>query len=147
MRLVAFLAVSGDHISRVRFVALRALRNLAVDIMAHRAGNGRVLALVLFELLVLLRMAGKAGIRHVVRKRDLERGVRISVAAETSLQFEVRLSPVAVAALRDRFLYRWRMAVMAARTPDILVLPSGGCYVSRGCSMTFHTVIISQTGC
>ena len=125
MRLVAFLAVSGDHISRVRLVALRALRDLAVDIMAHRTGNGRVLALVLFELLVLLRMAGEAGIRHVVRKRDLEWGVRISVTTEASLQFEVRFSPVAVTALRDRFLDRGRVAVMTACTPYVLVLSSG----------------------
>ena len=65
MRLVAFFAVNGSHFSRVRFVALGALRDLAVDVMALGAVKGGMLALEFPELLNLLRMAGETGVRNV----------------------------------------------------------------------------------
>ena len=68
MRLVAFFAVSNDHFSRMRFMALGALRYLAVNIMTVGTVERGMLALELFKLIVLLRMAGKTCIRNLARK-------------------------------------------------------------------------------
>ena len=79
---------------------------------------------VLLQLSDLLRVAGKTGVRYIVRKRDLQGRMGVPVAAKTPLEFEVRLPHVAVAALRNGFLYGRRMAFMTTRTPHVLVLPS-----------------------
>ena len=50
MGFVAFLAVAGDLLSRVRLVALGALRNLAVNVVAEGAGELGVLARICLEL-------------------------------------------------------------------------------------------------
>ena len=55
MRLVAFFTVGDDHFSRVRFVALGALRDLAVDAVTGGTVKGGMFALEFFELLDLRR--------------------------------------------------------------------------------------------
>jgi hypothetical protein len=65
---VAFFAVGGDHFGRVRFVALGALRDLAVNVMTLGTVKGGMLALVFPELLDLRRMAGETSVRNVVCK-------------------------------------------------------------------------------
>src|SRR5512135_2549874 len=101
MRLMACFAIGGGHFRRVRLVALGTLGFLAVDIMTEGTTLGAMLALVLLQLSNLLRMAGKTGVRYIVRKRDLQGCMGVPVAAKTPLEFEVRLPHVAVAALRN----------------------------------------------
>ncbi len=71
MRLVAFPAVGGHHFSRMRFVTLDALRDLAVDVVTGRAVKSGMPALVTPELFYLLRVAGEAGIRYISIKRNV----------------------------------------------------------------------------
>lgn len=146
VRLVAFLAIGDDHFSRVRFMALGALRDLAVDIVTGGTVKGRMLALELFELIVLLRMAGETRVRDLARECYIQRRVRVLVTTETALELVMGLPHMALIALRDRLFDRWRMTLMTACTTDILVLSTRGCNISRGCCMTFRTVIVCQRG-
>jgi hypothetical protein len=146
MCLVAFLAVGDDHLRRVRLVALGALRDLAVDVVTGRTVKGGMLALVLPQLSDLLRVACDTGICYIAGKGNVQRRMRVFVATETALKVEVRLSHMAVAALRDGFLNCGRMADMTARTADVFVLSSGRCNVSRRSIMTFQTVFVCQNG-
>ena len=68
----------------------------------------------------------------------------ILMTVEATLEIEVRLPHMAVAALRNGFLHGRRMARMTARTAYFLVLPSGGRQISRRNGMTFHTVGVCQ---
>lgn len=49
MRIVTILAVGGGHFSRVRLVALGALRYLPVDVMTPGTAEGRMFAHVILE--------------------------------------------------------------------------------------------------
>ena len=75
VRLVAFFAVGDNHFSRVRLVTLRALRDLAVDVMTDGAVKGGMLALIVPELSDLLRVTGEAGIRYIVPAKEIFNGV------------------------------------------------------------------------
>ncbi len=101
-------------------------------------------ALIVLELSNLSRVAGGARIRYFACKGNVQRRMRVFVAAETALKFEVGLPHMAVAALRNRLLDCGRMADMTARTPDFLVLSSGGCYVGRWSIMTLQAVVVRQ---
>ena len=68
VRLMAFPAVGGSHFSRVRFVALGALRDLLVDAVTGGTVQVRMLAFVVPELGNLLCMAGEAGICDIACK-------------------------------------------------------------------------------
>jgi hypothetical protein len=59
---MAFIAVRGDHFSRVRFVALCALRYLPVDVMTLGTVKGCMLALILSEQPAFLPVAEPTGI-------------------------------------------------------------------------------------
>ncbi len=98
---MAFAAVSGFYIRRMRLVALKALRFLAVNVVARGAPERRMLALVLAQLLDLFGVARQAGFRQIRSESDLERRVRISMTGETALCFEMRLALVTHVALRD----------------------------------------------
>ena len=71
MGLVAFFTVSDNHVSRMRFVALGTLRDLAVDAVTGGTVKQRMLALVVSELSNLLSVAGQTGIRDIARKCDI----------------------------------------------------------------------------
>jgi len=58
-----------------------------------------VLALVRLQFLVLLGVAGEAGLGDVLAERDLEGSVRVGVARKAPFQLEVGFAFVAVAAL------------------------------------------------
>lgn len=58
VRLVAFFAISHNHITRVGLVALRALRDLAMDVMTHGTVKGGMLALKVPELCNLISVTG-----------------------------------------------------------------------------------------
>ena len=82
MCLVTFFAVGGGLLSKVSFVARGTFRNFAVSvIMAEAAGQGGMLALVVAQLYYLAGMTGYAGISYVVGKCNVERSVRIFMAA------------------------------------------------------------------
>jgi len=85
-----------------------------MDTVACGAIKGGMLALVLPELRDLLSMASGTGIRDVARKCNLQGSVRVLVAGKTIFQFEMRLSHVALVALRDRVFYCRGMTGMAA---------------------------------
>ncbi len=101
MGLVASLAVGIDHSARMRFMALQAFRNLAVHAVTGGAAQGRMFTLMLPQLSNLLGVAAQTRLGYVRCKGDLKRSVRVLVTAQTTLYFEVRLSHVALAALRD----------------------------------------------
>ncbi len=61
---MALLAVLSAHISRMGLVALRAFRLFTVNAVAGRAVERRMLALIFTQLLYLLRMTGKTGVRQ-----------------------------------------------------------------------------------
>ena len=121
MRLVTFFAISNDHLSRVRFVTLRTLRDLAVDIMAIGTILGRMFAFKLLELFVLLCVAGKTCIGNFAREGDVQRRMRVFMTAETALKFEMGLPHMALIALGNDLLDRRRMAGMTTRTTNVLV--------------------------
>ncbi len=105
-----------------------------------------MLALVFPELCDLLGVTGETRIRDIAAESNLQGRVRILVASQAGLELKVRFTHVALAALGDRLLYRWRMARMAVRTAHILMLPSGRSDVARGSCMALDTVFIGQ-GC
>lgn len=65
---MAFLAIGDCHFSRVRFMALGALRDLTVDVVACGTVQGSMLALVVPELIDLPCMAGKTSIGNITPK-------------------------------------------------------------------------------
>lgn len=65
---MAIPAISDSHFSRVRFVALGALRDLAVYTVTPGTVQGSMLTLVLPELRNLPFMACETGIRDIIRK-------------------------------------------------------------------------------
>jgi hypothetical protein len=68
---VAFFAVCGNHFSRVRFVALDALRDLAVYTVTEGAVKRTMFARIVPELGNLLRVAGDASICYFASKRNV----------------------------------------------------------------------------
>jgi len=142
--LVTFFAVCDNHFRRVRFVALGALRYFAVDTVTEGAVKGSMFARIILELANLWSVAGNAGICYFACKRNVQRRMWVFVTAQASREFEVGLSHMALAALRDGFLDFWRMAGMTACTTNILVFPSGSCYVSRRSIVTLQTVFVCQ---
>jgi len=139
---MAFFTVGGGHLSHVRFVALGALRDLAMYVMTLGTVKCGMLALVFPELLDLLGMAGEASVRNVGRKGNVQRRVRVLVATEAALEVEVRHPPMAGAALWDWLLDGRRVTDMTAGTSDLLVFLSGGSQISRRSRMTFHTIFV-----
>lgn len=101
MRLVALSAIFCSHVLGVGLVALGALGDLAVDIVAIGAVLGRVLALILAQLLDLVRMAGKAGLGHGLVEGHLQRCMGVFVALQAVLLRIVRFSLMALAADGD----------------------------------------------
>lgn len=101
MHFMAFVAISRGNILGMRLVALRARRLFAVNVVAGAASQRGMPALVLRKLLVLLRVAGKAGTRQLRRECDLQRRVRVLVAVEAPGGLEMRFSLVAAVALGD----------------------------------------------
>ena len=116
MGLMALTTVLGRDVLGMGLVALGALRDLTVHVMAIGAVLGRVLALVFAQLFDLVRMAGETGLGHGPVKGDLERRMRVLVALQAVLLLEVRLAAMAFAADRDVVLGSRtvrRMAVLA----------------------------------
>ena len=60
-----------------------------------------MLALVRLQFLVLLGVAGEAGLGDVLAKNDFEGGVGVGVACKAPLQLEVGFALMAVAAVRN----------------------------------------------
>lgn len=127
-------------------MTLGALRDPAVDVVAEGTVKGGVLACVLPELIDLLRVTGDAGLRDIPVIGDLHRPVRIFVTGKAALELVVRLSAVAVAALRNGFLYLGRMTGMTAFASHVLVLPSRGCQVRRRGRMALRAEIACLSG-
>lgn len=141
MGLVAFLAVSLGHFGGVRLVALGALRNLAVYVVAGRAEEFRVFARELFQLSDLLGMAGQARIGDVAGKHDVERSMGILVAPEAARQFVVLFAGVALATLGDVVLGCGAVACVTILASDFLVPGACSSDVSRRSRVTFHAVV------
>jgi hypothetical protein len=98
---VAFFAVGNSHFLRVRFVALCALRDLAVYVVTGRAVKSTMFALIVPELSNLLRVAGDTRICYFGGKRQVQRHMGVRVTVEAVLKFEMGPSRMALAALRD----------------------------------------------
>ncbi len=108
----------------MRLVALQAFRFFPVYIVAHGAGECRMLALVLAKLLDLFGMARQTGFRQIRSEGDLERRVRICMTGEAALCFEMRLALVAHAALRNIVLRCRTMSGVAVLAGDRFMLPA-----------------------
>ena len=105
MGLVTFFTIGCHHFRVVRFMALCAKRNLAVNVVAETASQGGVFALDLFELDDLIGMAGQTLIGDVVCKFDYFRSMRIVVTPQTSGQVVVSLAGMALATDRDNLFH------------------------------------------
>ncbi len=68
---MAFFAFVEGHLRQVRFVALRAVRDLAVDGVAGSAVKSTMFALIVPELGNLLRVAGDTRICYFAGKRQI----------------------------------------------------------------------------
>lgn len=116
MGLMALTTVLGRDVLGVGLVALGALRDLTMHVMAIGAVLGRVLAFVFAQLLDLVCMAGETGFGHGPVKGDLERCMRVFVALQAVFLLEVWLAAMAFSADWDVVLgYRTvrHMAVLA----------------------------------
>ncbi len=144
VRLVAFPAVCRCHLGRVRFVALRALRDLAVDVMTDGTVEGGVLALACRKLLNLGRMTVETV--HLALERYIQRRVGLRMAVEAALGLEMGPSCLQMAfiARRDRVLHFGRMTHVAAHAGHAPVFSSCRCYVLYLNGMTLHAVIFCK---
>jgi hypothetical protein len=143
---MAFIAVRLGHVGRVWFMALDALGDDTVHGVARRTVKICVLALVFPQLADLLGMTGQAGIGHIVAERNLERGVGILVATQTSLQFKVGLPGVALVAFGDVILGCGAMARVTVEAGDRFVPGPGGSYIRGGICMALYAIIHRQDG-
>lgn len=145
MGLVATLAIACSHFEAVRLVALGTQGNLAMGIVAETTGESGVLALDLLQFNDLWGMTRNALIGEIVGQFDNLRSMRIVVAAQTAGKLVVRFVAVALAAGRDDFLDRRRMACMAILTADLCFVGAAvGSNCSRRCRVTFDTIGIGQ---
>ena len=145
--LVTLLAVGGGLLGKVRLVALGAVRDLAVDIVAGAAVQRSVLALVVAQLDDLAGVAGYAGVGDVIAELDVQRCMRIRVTTQAAGQLEVRLAVMALAAERDDLAVRGRMAVVAVLAADLgLVFVACRSDICRSLAVTFDAVGIEQFG-
>ena len=112
--LMAIPAIGGGHFSRVRFVALGALRNFAVCTVTHETAQGRMFTLILPQLGKLLSVTAETRLREVRREGDFKRGVSVLVTVGTTFQLEMRFSLVALAALWNVILDFGRVSSVTA---------------------------------
>ena len=99
MGLMAGQAVALHHILGMGGMAVGAVRDLAMRRMTCGTELFGVFARVLFQLLNLLRMTGKAGVGQIVGQGDVQRGMRVLVAVQAAFQLKVLFARVAHAAL------------------------------------------------
>jgi hypothetical protein len=137
---MALAAVRGFYLCGMRLVALQTFRFFPVNIVAVGAAERRVLALVLTKLLNLFGMACEARIRHVRRKSDLQRRMRIFMTVETAFDFEMRFALVTHIALRNIVLGCRAVTGVAVLTGNRFVLPSIRINLRRLIGMTFGAV-------
>jgi len=142
--LVAFLAIRNSHIGRVGFVALHACRYLSVNVMTGGAVERSMFALLVPELGDLLGMAGQTWVGDIARKRNVERGMRILVAAQAVFEFIMGFAHMAHVALGNVVLYRRPVASVAPKASNGFVFPPIGHHVSGRHSVTLDTVIVGQ---
>ena len=146
--LVALLAVAGTLIGRVSLVALSALWDLAVNIVAERAGELGVLARVCLQLGNLRGVTGEARISNVTAENNLFWLVRILVALEAAAELVVRFAFVALTAERDDFSVSRRMTLVAVLTGNHCLVGSAFCFdVSRSFCVTLDAVAAGQGNC
>ena len=142
MGLMAFLAISGSLLGKMRFVALGASRNLAVSAMARTAEERGMLALVFTQFSNLTGVAGQTGVGNVAECYD-ERRMGVRMAAGASSQFVMWFSFMALAAERDDLACRGRMPVMTVLAADLrFVLTTCCSNIGRRLAVTFDTVIV-----
>ena len=141
--LVTLFAVGIGLFRGVRFVALGAVRDPAVGVVARAAEERRMFAFVIAQLDDLTGMAGQAGVGNIRTKFYRERRVGIRVAAVASSQLVVRFPFVALAAERDDLPYCGRVPIVAVLAADLrLVFAACRSDVGRCLAVTFDAVII-----
>lgn len=127
--LVTLFAVARALISRVRLVTLGTLRNFAVNVVTEGAGEFAVLARICLQLGNLRSVAGEARIGYITAENNFLRLVRILVTTETTAEFVVGFSFMALAAERDDLFDRGRVSLVA-------ILAGYLCFM--GASLRFH---------
>ena len=143
--LVTFLAVSRGLLGEVGFMALGAIRDFAVNVVARAAEERRMFAFVITQLDDLAGMAGQAGVGYVSTEFYVAWCVGIRVAAKAAGQLEMRFSFVALAAERDDLPCCGRVPVVAVLAADLrLVFAACRGDVGRRLAVTFDAVIIEQ---
>lgn len=148
MGLMAVLALCGGHFGRVWFVALGTLGNLAVNIVAERAVERRVFALIIPELLDLGIMTGKTYVGHIPSKGNIFRFMGVLVAAQAFGQFIVGLAAVTLITLGDRLFDRGGMSHMAVNAGYTGFVSSARSFnVSRWIGVALGAVSIGKCNC
>lgn len=121
VRLMTVAAAVPGHLRPMRFMTIAAGRHMAMlSLMAGGTGKRTVIARKILQLPPLLGVAGQAGRRKILAEGDLQRFVRIFVAAQTPVEAIMRRPGLAVteAAGGDNFQLVGRMAGVAVQTSD-----------------------------
>lgn len=141
MSFVAFFAISGNLLRRVRLVALGTLGNFPMDFVAEGAGKFGVFARACLELGNLRGVAGKARIGDISAEDYLFGLMRVFVALGTVADFIVGLAFVALTAKRDDLPVCRRVTIVTILTGYLrFVSAAFGFHVSRSLYMAFGTV-------
>lgn len=145
MCLVTFFAVGSSLLGCVSLVTIGAVRYFAVAVMAEAAGKSGMLALVVAQFNDLTGMTGHTGVGHVIAEGNIERRVRVLMAAHTRRQFVMRFPLMALAAERYDFLCCGGMAIVTILASDFrFMFAPGSGNVCRRLAVTFGTIIVQQ---
>jgi hypothetical protein len=103
-------------------------------------------ALVLPQLADLLRMAREARIGNVTGELDIERGMRVRMACEATLEFIMGLALMTLVAARNDLLlcHSRGMADVAVLAGNLPVSGTICGYVGRGAGVTLHTIAAGE---
>lgn len=107
------------HVLRVFFVTLGTVGNLLVDGMAFITGHIRMSAGMGLDLIALLLVAGQTGSHKFALQFQIQRSVRIGMAAATILQIIVGFPAVAHVTPRNSVSALGRMFHMAVHAPHL----------------------------
>ncbi len=141
MRRMAFLAVGGGNIRRMRLMTLRTLRYLAVDVMTRGASYRAVFRPAARNHIGFGPVAVEA-LKFVLEAND-QRGMRVPVAIEAAGHAKVRFLRlgVALAAKRERLLHLGRVPHMAPDTGHASMFPSRPGPVIHRSAMAFLAIV------
>jgi hypothetical protein len=130
------------HLARgMGFMTIRAIRDLAVYLMAESTGLLGMGAYEVGKILSRTIMTGKARLLDITRQMEGKGFMWIGMAGKTIFQFKMGLPFMAHGALGYNIFSPWWMLLMTIKTCDrSLVLPTVAGYGCRRILVALHTV-------